>query len=102
MKITEAIERCKTLIAEEKMLGEQKAILQSDKFADTVPSVQTVIKDIDAYVAKIPGAIKDTIASIEIEKPKPVAPAVSVAAVNVNTNPFQTLAVVLNILGAMR
>ena len=56
MKNTEAIERCKTLIAEEKMLKEQKAILQGEKFADTVPSVQTVIDDIDDYLAKIPGA----------------------------------------------
>lgn len=69
MKNTEAIERCKTLIAEEKMLKEQKAILQGEKFADTVPSVQTVIDDIDDYLAKIPGAIKDSIAAIEPEKP---------------------------------
>lgn len=69
MKNTEAIERCKTLIAEEKMLNEQKAILQGEKFADTVPSVQTVIDDIDDYLAKIPGAIKDSIAAIEPEKP---------------------------------
>lgn len=78
----EAIERCKTLIAEEKMLGEQKAILQGDKFADTVPSVQTVIEDIDDYVARIPGAIKDTLASIEPEKPV-VQAAVTVPSVNV-------------------
>ena len=78
----EAIERCKTLIAEEKMLGEQKAILQGDKFADTVPSVQTVIKDIDDYVARIPGAIKDTLASIESEKPV-VQATVTVPSVNV-------------------
>lgn len=78
----EAIERCKTLIAEEKMLGEQKAILQGDKFADTVPSVQTVIKDIDDYVARIPGAIKDTLASIEPGKPA-VQANVSVPSVNV-------------------
>lgn len=78
----EAIERCKTLIAEEKMLGEQKAILQGDKFADTVPSVQTVIKDIDDYVARIPGAIKDTLASIEPEKPV-VQTTVTVPSVNV-------------------
>ena len=69
MKNTEAIERCKILIAEEKMLKEQKAILQGEKFADTVPSVQTVIDDIDDYLAKIPGAIKDSIAAIEPEKP---------------------------------
>ena len=69
MKNTEAIERCKNLIAEEKMLKEQKAILQGEKFADTVPSVQTVIDDIDDYIAKIPGAIKDSIAAIEPEKP---------------------------------
>lgn len=78
----EAIERCKTLIAEEKMLGEQKAILQGDKFADTVPSVQTVIKDIDEYVARIPGAIKDTLASIEPEK-SVVQATVTVPSVNV-------------------
>ena len=76
MKNTEAIERCKILIAEEKMLKEQKAILQGEKFADTVPSVQTVIDDIDDYLAKIPGAIKDSIAAIEPEKP---AVAVSVS-----------------------
>ena len=69
MKNTEAIERCKILIAEEKMLKEQKAILQGEKFADTVPSVQTVIDDIDDYLAKIPDAIKDSIAAIEPEKP---------------------------------
>ena len=69
MTNTEAIERCKILIAEEKMLKEQKAILQGEKFADTVPSVQTVIDDIDDYIAKIPGAIKDSIAAIEPEKP---------------------------------
>lgn len=69
MKNTEAIERCKILIAEEKMLKEQKAILQGEKFADTVPSVQTVIDDIDDYLTKIPGAIKDSIAAIEPEKP---------------------------------
>lgn len=69
MKNTEAIERCKILIEEEKMLKEQKAILQGEKFADTVPSVQTVIDDIDDYLAKIPGAIKDSIAAIEPEKP---------------------------------
>lgn len=74
MKNTEAIERCKTLIAEEKMLKEQKAILQGEKFADTVPSVQTVIKDIDDYLAKIPGAIKDSIAAIEPEKPAVTVP----------------------------
>lgn len=68
MKNTEAIERCKILIEEEKMLKEQKAILQGEKFADTVPSVQTVIDDIDDYLAKIPGAIKDSIAAIEPEK----------------------------------
>lgn len=68
MKNTEAIERCKILIAEEKMLKEQKAILQGEKFADTVPSVQTVIDDIDDYLAKIPDAIKDSIAAIEPEK----------------------------------
>lgn len=69
MKNTEAIERCKILIEEEKMLKEQKAILQGEKFADTVPSVQTVIDDIDDYLAKIPDAIKDSIAAIEPEKP---------------------------------
>ena len=69
MTNTEAIERCKILIAEEKMLKEQKAILQGEKFADTVPSVQTVIDDIDDYLAKIPDAIKDSIAAIEPEKP---------------------------------
>lgn len=69
MKNIEAIERCKILIEEEKMLNEQKAILQGEKFADTVPSVQTVIDDIDDYLAKIPGAIKDSIAAIEPEKP---------------------------------
>ena len=78
----EAIERCKTLIAEEKMLSEQKAILQGDKFADTVPSVQSVIEDIDDYVACIPGAIKDTLASIEPEKPAVQSP-VTVPSVNV-------------------
>ena len=74
MKNTEAIERCKILIAEEKMLKEQKAILQGEKFADTVPSVQTVIDDIDDYLAKIPGAIKDSIAAIEPEKPSVTVP----------------------------
>ena len=69
MKNTEAIERCKILIEEEKMLKQQKAILQGEKFADTVPSVQTVIDDIDDYLAKIPDAIKDSIAAIEPEKP---------------------------------
>lgn len=80
MKNTEAIERCKILIEEEKMLKEQKAILQGEKFADTVPSVQTVIDDIDDYLAKIPGAIKDSIAAIEPEKPS-VAVTVSNGAV---------------------
>lgn len=80
MKNTEAIERCKILIAEEKMLKEQKAILQGEKFADTVPSVQTVIDDIDDYLAKIPDAIKDSIAAIEPEKPS-VAVSVSNGAV---------------------
>lgn len=80
MKNTEAIERCKILIAEEKMLKEQKAILQGEKFADTVPSVQTVIDDIDDYLAKIPDAIKDSIAAIEPEKPS-VAVTVSNGAV---------------------
>ena len=74
MKNTEAIERCKILIAEEKMLKEQKAILQGEKFADTVPSVQTVIDDIDDYLAKIPDAIKDSIAAIEPEKPSVTVP----------------------------
>ena len=74
MKNTEAIERCKILIEEEKMLKEQKAILQGEKFADTVPSVQTVIDDIDDYLAKIPGAIKDSIAAIEPEKPSVTVP----------------------------
>ena len=74
MKNIEAIERCKILIAEEKMLKEQKAILQGEKFADTVPSVQTVIDDIDDYLAKIPGAIKDSIAAIEPEKPSVTVP----------------------------
>lgn len=81
MKNSEAIERCKTLIAEENMLKEQKAILQGPKFADTVPSVQTVIKDIDNYIARIPGAIKDSIEAIEPEKPvTPQFTAVSVSA----------------------
>lgn len=74
MKNTEAIERCKILIEEEKMLKEQKAILQGEKFADTVPSVQTVIDDIDDYLAKIPDAIKDSIAAIEPEKPSVTVP----------------------------
>ena len=74
MKNTEAIERCKILIAEEKMLKQQKAILQGEKFADTVPSVQTVIDDIDDYLAKIPDAIKDSIAAIEPEKPSVTVP----------------------------
>ena len=74
MKNTEAIERCKILIEEEKMLKEQKSILQGEKFADTVPSVQTVIDDIDDYLAKIPDAIKDSIAAIEPEKPSVTVP----------------------------
>lgn len=69
MKASEAIERCKILLAEEKMLNEQKAILQSEKFADTVPSVQTVIDDIDDYLNKIPGAIKDSLESVEPDVP---------------------------------
>ena len=101
MKINEAIERCKTLIAEEKMLSEQKAILQSDKFADTVPSVQTVIKDIDDYVAKIPNAIKDTIASIEVEKPA-TAPKVTVAAASVNSDVVTALALIAKLFGMIK
>ena len=91
MKNTEAIERCKTLIAEEKMLKEQKAILQGEKFADTVPSVQTVIKDIDDYLAKIPGAIKDSIAAIEPEKPAVAVP--QFTAVSVSSDAVAALAV---------
>lgn len=105
MNIAEAFNRCKTLIAEEKMLAEQKAILQSDKFADTVPSVQTVIKDIDEYVEKIPGAIVDTIKSVQIEVPKPVsapAPAPTVTAVAVNIDPGQVFVNVLKALGVVR
>ena len=70
--VTEAIKFCKQLIDEEKMLKEQKAILQSDKFADTVPSVQTVIKDIDDYIAKIPDAIRSKLDEATVEPPKPV------------------------------
>lgn len=103
MNIAEAFNRCKTLIAEEKMLAEQKAILQSDKFADTVPSVQTVIKDIDEYVEKIPGAIVDTIKSVQIEAPKPApAPAPTVTAVAVNIDPGQVFVNVLKALGVVR
>ena len=91
MKNTEAIERCKILIAEEKMLKEQKAILQGEKFADTVPSVQTVIDDIDDYLAKIPGAIKDSIAAIEPEKPSVTVP--QFASVSVSNNAIAALAI---------
>lgn len=92
MKNTEAIERCKILIAEEKMLKEQKAILQGEKFADTVPSVQTVIDDIDDYLAKIPGAIKDSIAAIEPEKPS-VTTVPQCAAVSVSNDAVAALAI---------
>ena len=81
----------KTLIAEEKMLKEQKAILQGEKFADTVPSVQTVIDDIDDYLAKIPGAIKDSIAAIEPEKPSVTVP--QFAAVSVSNDAVAALAI---------
>ena len=102
MNIAEAFNRCKTLIAEEKMLAEQKAILQSDKFANTVPSVQTVIKDIDEYVKKIPGAIVDTIKSVQIEAPKPApVPTPTVTAVAVNIDPGQVFVNVLKALGVV-
>ena len=91
MTNTEAIERCKILIAEEKMLKEQKAILQGEKFADTVPSVQTVIDDIDDYIAKIPGAIKDSIAAIEPEKPSVTVP--QFASVSVSNDAITALAI---------
>ena len=91
MKNTEAIERCKILIAEEKMLKEQKAILQGEKFADTVPSVQTVIDDIDDYLAKIPDAIKDSIATIEPEKPSVTVP--QSASVSVSNDAITALAI---------
>ena len=91
MTNTEAIERCKILIAEEKMLKEQKAILQGEKFADTVPSVQTVIDDIDDYIAKIPGAIKDSIAAIEPEKPSVTVS--QSAAVSVSNDAIAALAI---------
>ena len=90
MKNTEAIERCKILIAEKKMLKEQKAILQGEKFADTVPSVQT--DDIDDYLAKIPGAIKDSIAAIEPEKPS-VTTVPQFAAVSVSNDAVAALAI---------
>ena len=89
MTNTEAIERCKILIAEEKMLKEQKAILQGEKFADTVPSVQIVIDDIDDYLAKIPGAIKDSIAAIDPEKPSVTVP----QSVSVSTDAIAALAI---------
>ena len=98
MKTTEAIERCKTLIAEEAMLKEQKAILQGEKFADTVPSVQTVINDIDDYLARIPGAIKDSIEAIEPEKP--VQPVVATAALN--TDGLTALVTLLKLVGVVR
>ena len=91
MKNTEAIERCKILIAEEKMLKEQKAILQGEKFADTVPSVQTVIDDIDDYLTKIPDAIKDSIAAIEPEKPSITVP--QFASVSVSNDAIAALAI---------
>ena len=91
MKNTEAIERCKILIEEEKMLKEQKAILRGEKFADTVPSVQTVIDDIDDYLAKIPDAIKDSIAAIEPEKPSVTVP--QFASVSVSNDAIAALAI---------
>lgn len=95
MTTKEAIERCKALIAEEKMLGEQKAILQGEKFADTVPSVKTVIDDIDAYVAKIPGAIKETLESAEDEKP--AAPKFTAKVVELDS--AQALGLILKLAG---
>lgn len=101
MKNSEAIERCKTLIAEEKMLKEQKAILQGPKFADTVPSVQTVIKDIDNYIARIPGAIKDSIEAIEPEKPV-VAPAPQFTAVSVSASDAVAALALVALLNSVR
>ena len=100
MKNSEAIERCKTLIAEEKMLKEQKAILQGPKFADTVPSVQTVIKDIDNYIARIPGAIKDSIEAIEPEKP--VAPAPQFTAGSVSASDAVAALALVALLNSVR
>ena len=52
---------------------------------------ETVIKDIDDYLAKIPGAIKDSIAAIEPEKPAVTVP--QFTAVSVSNDAVAALAV---------